>query len=127
MRPQALLFVVITSSLLAACAVTHKVTLSHTTEVYSGTLVFDGPYTGTLTIPKGPDGESFSGRYVATDMTSVAQGFGASSAGPIEATGVWVGQGSRGSTIQADVKVGRGGHGIGTAKHSNGKVYQVSF
>lgn len=110
---------------LVGCATQFKVTLSRTAEVYSGTLTFDGPYTGELTIPKGPGEESFTGRYVATDMTAIARSAGAT--GQVDAQGVWTGRGSRGSTIAAEVKVGRGGHGIGTAKDSNGKEYQISF
>ena len=114
---------------LVGCA-THtqfKVTLSQTVEVYSGTLTFDGPYTGELTIPKGPGEESFTGRYVNTDMTPISISAGVSASGQLDAKGVWTGRGSRGSTIVAEVKVGRGGHGIGTAKDSNGKEYQISF
>lgn len=110
---------------LVGCAVKHKVTLSRATEIYSGTLTFDGPYTGKLVIPKGPNGESFAGRYVAKDTSPGVPSVGGT--GQIEAQGVWTGQGSNGSSMSAEVKVGRGGHGIGTAKHSNGKEYQISF
>jgi hypothetical protein len=110
---------------LVGCATQFKVTLSEAINVYSGILTFDGPYTGDLAIPKGPGGEAFTGRYVATDMTPGVLSVGGT--GQVEARGVWTGRGSRGSTLTAELKVGRGGHGIGTAKDSNGKEYQISF
>ncbi|MGH7952533.1 MAG: hypothetical protein ACREFE_11535 [Limisphaerales bacterium] len=115
----------IATIILVGCATKYPVTLSRTTEVYSGILKFDGPYTGTLTIPKGPKGESFTGRYVATDMSPNTFAVGGS--GQIEAHGVWTGRGDHGSLITADVKVGREGHGIGIAKDTNGNEYQISF
>jgi len=127
MKLLTILFIVATTALVGCVLPTHKVSLSNTSEVYSGVLKFDSGYTGELSIPKGPEGESFSGRYVATDMSASAQAVGASATGQIDAQGVWAGRGSRGSTMHATVKVGRGGHGIGTAKHSNGKEYQISF
>jgi hypothetical protein len=110
---------------MVGCITPFKVTLSQQTRVYSGTLNFDSPYTGDLSIPEGPDGESFSGRYVATDTTPAVSSVGGS--GQIEAHGVWTGIGSKGSTIIAELKLGRGGHGVGVAKHSNGEQFQISF
>lgn len=110
---------------ITGCATQYKVSLSSPTEVYVGTLTFDGPYTGELTIPKGPEGESFTGRYVATDMTTGALAVGGT--GQIDARGVWTGRGSRGTSLTAEVTLGRGGHGIGKAKDANGKEYQISF
>ena len=107
------------------CATRFPVTLSQSSEIYSGTLTFDSPYTGELSIPSGPGGESFVGRYVASDVSPGILAVGGT--GQIEARGVWAGRGSHGSSITAEVKVGRGGHGIGTAKHSNGKEFQISF
>ena len=117
-----LMFAMVT---ITGCATQYKVSLSSPTEVYVGTLTFDGPYTGELTIPKGPEGESFAGRYVATDMTP--QAFAVGGTGQIDARGVWTGRGSRGTPLTAEVTVGRGGHGIGKAKDTNGKEYQISF
>lgn len=113
------------TAVLIGCATQHKVTLSNATEVYVGTLTFDSPYTGELSVPKGPNEESFSGHYVATDMSPGV--FAVGGTGQVEARGVWTGRGNRGSTLTAELKIGRGGHGIGTAKHSDGKEYQISF
>lgn len=122
------IFVGVLASLAMVGCVTYPtftVTISRTAEIYTGTLIFDGQYTGELTIQEGPGGESFSGRYVAMDNTPGVASVGGS--GQVEAKGLWTGKGNRGSTIIAELKVGRGGHGIGTAKHANGKEFQISF
>ena len=88
MKPRAILSMFAVVALIG-CATQFKVTLSHTTEIYAGTLTFDGPYTGELAIPNGPDGESFIGHYVATDLTPGVIAVGGT--GQIEARGVWMG------------------------------------
>ncbi len=110
---------------LAGCATPYKVTLSRPPEVYVGTLTFDTPYTGELSIPKGPGGESFKGYYVAGDMASGARVTGGTSLK--DELGFWTGEGTRGSSLSAEITVGRGRHGIGTATDWNGKEYTISF
>lgn len=121
--------------LLSSCA-SHEVTLSNPRgEVYAGKLRFQGGYTGTLTVPRGPAGESFTGRYVCVDRTAVGSVVGiapgatlaGSRSGEVQASGQWIGQGTKGSTLTAQVVVGRGGHGIGEATHSNGQKYRIAF
>lgn len=112
---------------------------------YEGRLDYSGPYAGTISVLAGPDGESFTGRFIVVDRTSKqasmasvtvpnpvaaapATGIGvSSSAGPVDATGFWYAAGDKGSTMQCELAMGMGGHGQGTCKHSGGKAYQLAL
>ena len=105
----------------------YPVTLSRSTEVFHGSLMMDSESSGVIELPNGPDGESFTGRYTA-NVSKNAPGLVAAAGSPnAEPTGIWVGRGTRGSTLRAEIKLGHQGHGIGTAKHSNGKEFEIAF
>jgi hypothetical protein len=109
---------------------------------FVGELNYDGPYSGTLTVEHGPNGERFTGRFVVVDRTStqttqgalvVPQGgqiptvgtVGSASSGHIDASGFWYAVGDKGSKMDCTLEIGRGGHGHGTCKHINGAEYRI--
>lgn len=112
---------------------------------FEGRLEYSGPYSGTIALPQGPDGEAFTGRFIVVDRTAKqastasisvpnpggiipATGVGvSSSAGRIDASGFWYATGDKGSTIQCELAMGIGGHGQGTCQHSNGQKYQLAM
>jgi hypothetical protein len=112
---------------------------------YSGEIDYDDGYTGTLTIQSGPNGESFSGRFVVVDHTSTSmQGGGflaqdngmiipsaglltGSSSGQVIATGHWHGIGSAGTQLTGEMVVGREGHGHGNCYDGHGNTYKIMF
>ncbi len=103
---------------------------------------YDGPYTGELVVEEGPDNERFVGRFTVVDRTSTQVTRGnivvpksnqlpslgsveSSSGGKVEAEGFWFGTGNKGSTMQCHLTIGRGGHGYGDCKHSNGSEFKI--
>lgn len=111
---------------------------------YLGAIDYKDGYSGVLTISEGPGGESFSGKFVVVDHTSVSTkqgsiivpqndklpavgGAAQSSSGEIKADGYWHGVGNKGTTIEGTMTIGRGGHGYGICKDSNGYSYKIMF
>lgn len=109
---------------------------------FEGTLSYTGPYSGSISIPRGPNDESFTGRFVVVDRTSKEassssiSGGGlapingvavSSAAGRVDASGFWYATGSNGSTLQCELRMGLGGHGQGTCTHSAGAKYQIAL
>jgi len=99
---------------------------------------------GILTIENGPNGEKFTGNFIVVDRTgwSSTQGaimvpignqppaFGtvqSQSSGQYDATSYWYATGSKGSTMKCEMKAGRGTHGQGICKHSNGNEYEMVY
>lgn len=138
------------SLLITGCAIASQtVTLiGNDKDQYIGRLDYDGPYcisacySGILNIEIGPNGEKFTGRFVIVDRTAtsrmqgalvVPQGnqlpavgsVGSTSSGSIDASGFWYASGDKGSTMECVLQIGRGNHGHGTCKHSNGREYQI--
>ena len=143
MRPRMSL-VVLLSITLVGCALPSKVVtlVGKEGNQFVGNLDYDGPYSGILTVEKGPNDEKFSGRFTVVDRTSVQrhQGSivvpqgnqlpaigvaGGSSSGEVDATGFWYAIGDKGSRMDCELIVGRGGHGYGVCKHSNGIEYKI--
>jgi hypothetical protein len=111
-------------------------------QLINGTLVYDDPYSGILTVQEGPGGESFSGRFTVVDKTSTKRSSGnlvvpsgnvipamgatnSSESGVVTAEGYWFARGSQGSSMKCELKVGRRGHGKGICNHSGGEVYDI--
>lgn len=111
---------------------------------YSGVIKYKDGYSGVLTIPTGPNGESFSGNFVVVDQTSISKeqgsivvpqnnqipavgGITKSSYGEINATGYWSGIGDKGTNIEGTIAIGVGGHGYGLCRDSNGESYKIMF
>lgn len=129
--------------LLASCIPPKPVTLiGETGEQFIGHVSYDGPFSGTLTIDNGPSGEQFSGRFVVIDRTATQQSQGTVvvpqgtslpavgtatnvSSGGIDASGFWYAVGNKGSRMECNLSIGRGGHGHGICKHANGKSYRI--
>ncbi|MCG7972054.1 MAG: hypothetical protein JBO36_15500 [Candidatus Thiodiazotropha taylori] len=128
--------------LIAGCVPAKKVSLiRHDGKIFVGTLNYDGPYSGSVTIENGPNNEKFKGRYVVVDKTAtkksqgtlVNQGpssvtIGASSgnsSSKVDASGYWYATGSRGSHMKCILTIGVGGHGHGVCDHENGEVYDI--
>tara|TARA_R100000656_G_C3882815_1_gene114827 strand:- start:23 stop:463 length:441 start_codon:yes stop_codon:yes gene_type:complete len=110
-------------------------------ELYQGVLAYDGPYSGTLTFNEGPQGESFSGRYIVVDKTSMKRSSGdliapsngtipvigtasSSESGEVSAEGVYIAK-SKSGHIKCEISVGAQGHGKGTCAHSSGSTYDI--
>ena len=127
-----------------ACGIPSKVvSLQETTgAIFLGELVYSDGYSGVITVKNGPQGESFSGRFVVVDKSSVtttqgtissyglAPSFGTvglTSSSQIDASGVWHAVGNLGSSMSCDLQIGRGGHGSGICKHTNGTAYRISL
>ena len=131
------------SVLLSACIPSKVVTLvGNEGDQFVGSLNYDGPYSGTLTIEKGPGSERFTGRFIVVDRTAVQehQGtlvvpqdnqlpaigtVGGASSGKVDATGFWYAVGDKGSKMECELQIGLGGHGYGICKHSNGMEYKI--
>lgn len=129
--------------LLASCIPPKPVTLvGDTGEQFTGQVSYDGPFSGTLTIENGPGGEQFSGRFVVVDRTATQQSQGTVvvpqgtsvpaigistnvSTGGIDASGHWYAVGNKGARMECNLSIGRGGHGHGVCKHTNGKSYRI--
>lgn len=129
--------------LLGSCIPAKIVTLSgEAGEHYEGHLAYDDPFSGTLRVEKGPGGERFSGRFVVVDRTATQQSQGTLlmpqveqlpamgsatnvSSGGVDATGHWFATGDKGSRMECQLLVGRGGHGQGECLHNNGKRYRI--
>jgi hypothetical protein len=109
---------------------------------FVGKLEYDGSYSGTLSLQNGPDDEAFTGRFVVVDKTATQTSQGtlvvpqptvmpalgvanSSSSGNIDAQGFWFGTGNKGSLLNCILQMGRGGHGRGNCKHSNGLDYEI--
>ncbi len=135
--------------------VSQKLTMWGANDVYNGKIIcgFQGailnPSSGTITIEKGPDGETFSGPYTIMDRTPRAgsqssafvpmQGnipaIGQSQSqvfGKADATAVWVGQGNRGSRLEGEIPVSidKNGvfyHGQGSVRHNDGRLFKIMF
>jgi hypothetical protein len=112
--------------------------------VYFGELEYVDGYSGILTIERGPEGASYSGRFVVVDFTAKSTQSGgvvvpvpgsvpavgstsATSSGEVNAFGSWHAVGSNGASMSCELRMGRGGHGVGTCKHSNGREYKISL
>jgi len=95
-----------------------------------------------LSIENGPDAEAFTGRFVVVDKTSTQTSQGtlvvpqttvmpalgvanSSSSGNVDAQGFWYGTGNKGSLLNCILQMGRGGHGRGNCKHSQGLEYEI--
>jgi hypothetical protein len=108
-------------------------------EVYAGKLNYRDGWSGILTVPVGPNGESYKGLFVVVDRTATSQSLGTvvgggvvgsasgSSSASIDAIGTWHARGNRGSTMACTLQVGRFGHGTGTCQHSDGARYDISL
>jgi hypothetical protein len=111
---------------------------------YIGIIKYNDNYSGNLTIFKGPNGESLSGKFVVVDQTSINRkqgsivipqnnqiptvgGITQSSSGEINATGYWYGIGDKGTKIEGTMTIGVGGHGSGSCKDSKGNLYKILF
>lgn len=111
---------------------------------YTGVIKYSDGYSGTLSIVKGPNGESFTGKFVVVDQTSTKTkkgsiivpqnnqipavgGITESSSGDINAIGYWYGTGNKGTKIEGTMRIGIGGHGHGTCRDSNGNIYKIIF
>ena len=111
---------------------------------YSGAIKYKDGYSGVLTIPNGPNNESFSGNFVVVDQTSIHKkqgsivvsqnnqmpavgGITQSSSGEVNATGYWYGVGNKGTKIEGTMTIGVGGHGFGICKDSDGNSYKILF
>jgi hypothetical protein len=129
-------------SALAGCAATRAVALSDASMDYVGVLTYDGPFSGVIVVENGPGGERFEGRFIVVDRTATTQvrsatvlpssdgvagvsgATGMASAG-INAEGFWNARGTKGSRMECRLRVGRGGHGQGLCKLSDGKSLSI--
>jgi hypothetical protein len=109
---------------------------------FLGQLIYDGPYSGILTVNNGPAGEYFSGRFTVVDQTAVqrAQGsvvvphgnqlpavgtVGSSASGNVNASGYWYSVGENGTKMECVLNIGLGGHGHGNCKDNNDTEYKI--
>jgi len=109
---------------------------------YVGQLIYEGPYSGALTVENGPNGERFTGRFVVVDRTATQTSQGAlvvpqnnqmpaigsstsTTSGDLNATGYWYASGNKGSKMDCILEIGRLGHGYGVCKHCNGVQYKI--
>jgi hypothetical protein len=112
-------------------------------EFFNGTLDYDGPYSGVITVSDS-SGESFAGRFTVVDRTAIKRsstdlvmpsnnaipGLGSSSTTEtkgIDAEGFWFGKGSKGTSIKCTLLMGINGHGSGKCKSSNGDDYSITL
>ena len=109
--------------------------------LFEGTLEYDGPYSGIITVQNGPKSESFTGRFIVVDTTSRSQQSGIiavptnqmpavgsttkTSSGEVQASGYWYPKGNKGSTMQCELVIGKNGHGKGACKHNDGNFYNI--
>ncbi len=143
MRFQYIYLIIISVLLLSGCIAAKKVSLIRPDgQIYSGTLSYDGPYSGNIVIKNGPNNESFSGTFVVVDKTAVKRNQGSlivpqgntipafgstsgTSSGNVDASGYWYATGNNGSHMKCTLIIGIGGHGHGTCKHDNGAFYEI--
>jgi hypothetical protein len=109
---------------------------------YTGEVVYKSGYSGIITIKHGPDNEKFTGEFVVIDRTATAQQKGTVmiplkgqipamgtaegvASGAIDAFSIWLAVGNRGSRMECKLQIGRGGHGHGLCKHSDGNEYEI--
>lgn len=141
----ALLFVAAIVSGCATAIPSKPVTLvSENGEFFNGTLTYDGPYSGNITVPGDKSRESFTGRFTVVDRTAIkrsstdvvlpsnnsAPGLGSSSTtetNGIDAEGYWFGKGDQGTSIKCTLSIGVQGHGAGGCSASNGRSYEITL